>query len=54
MPFLNQYALQVDDLAYAAWGERAQRFPAQDAIRNMQVIDACLQSATERSRVQLY
>ncbi|CAN7557099.1 Gfo/Idh/MocA family protein [Paenibacillus sp. LjRoot56] len=53
VPFLNQYALQVDDMAYAAWGEKAQRFPAKDAILNLKVIDACLKSATERARVQL-
>ncbi|UKS27837.1 Gfo/Idh/MocA family oxidoreductase [Paenibacillus sp. HWE-109] len=51
VPFLNQYALQADDLAYAAWGEKAARFPASDAVLNMKLIDACLQSARERSRI---
>lgn len=49
--FENQYALQADDLAYAAWGEKVLRFPASDAINNMKVIDACLKSARERSRI---
>lgn len=51
VPFLNQYALQADDMAYAAWGEKAPRFPASDAINNMRLIDACLKSARERSRI---
>jgi len=51
VPYVNQYALQADDMAYAAWGEKALRFAPSDAIRNMKVIDACLQSASERARV---
>ncbi|MBD0381813.1 Gfo/Idh/MocA family protein [Paenibacillus sedimenti] len=51
VPYLNQYALQADDLAYAAWGEKPLRFAPRDAVNNMKVIDACLQSARERSRI---
>ncbi|KRE36600.1 Gfo/Idh/MocA family protein [Paenibacillus sp. Soil724D2] len=51
VPFLNQYSLQADDMAYTAWGEKAPRFPASDAVSNMKVIDACLKSARERSRI---
>ncbi|MDD9269758.1 Gfo/Idh/MocA family protein [Paenibacillus sp. GCM10023248] len=52
-PFLNQYSLEVDDLAYAAWGKKAPNYAAGDAILNMKVLDACLQSARERSRIVL-
>ena len=48
---LNQYSLQADDLAYAAWGQKPLRFETKDAQLNMIVLDACLQSARERIRV---
>jgi xylose dehydrogenase (NAD/NADP) len=51
VPDLNQYALQADDLAYAAWGQKPTRFAAEDAHLNMKVLDACLQSARERNRI---
>ncbi|MGG1515885.1 Gfo/Idh/MocA family oxidoreductase [Paenibacillus oryzisoli] len=53
VPLLNQYALQADDLAYAAWGRKSMRFAPQDAIANMKVLDACLKSAEERARIVL-
>jgi xylose dehydrogenase (NAD/NADP) len=53
VPFLNQYALQADDLAYAVWGRKPMRFDPQDALHNMKVIDACLQSAREHKRVSI-
>ncbi|GAB2694430.1 Gfo/Idh/MocA family protein [Paenibacillus thermoaerophilus] len=52
MPAVNQYALQADDFAEAVWGGAA-LFPADDAVRGMAVIDACLKSARERARVAL-
>jgi predicted dehydrogenase len=51
VPDVNQYALQADDMAYAIWGKRPLRFEAMDAVRNMRVMDACLQSAREHVRV---
>ncbi|UJF31908.1 Gfo/Idh/MocA family protein [Paenibacillus hexagrammi] len=53
VPYLNQYALQADDIAYAAWGKKPMRFEPADAVKNMKVIDACLKSAEERSRIVL-
>ncbi|MBP1995670.1 Gfo/Idh/MocA family protein [Paenibacillus eucommiae] len=47
----DQYALQADDLAYAVWGQKSLRFEPEDAIANMKVLDACLQSASERARI---
>jgi xylose dehydrogenase (NAD/NADP) len=51
VPFIDQYALQADDLAFAAWGRKPLRFAPDDAVRNMRVLDACLKSANERTRV---
>ena len=48
---LNQYALQADAFARNAWGERDVRFAPADAVANMKVIDACLESAYSRKRV---
>ncbi|WP_187274483.1 Gfo/Idh/MocA family protein [Paenibacillus sp. N3.4] len=53
VPFLDQYALQVDDLAHAAWGDKPLRFAPRDAVLNMKLIDACLKSAQERARIVL-
>jgi len=50
---LNQYSLQADDMAYAVWGHKPMRFASRDAELNMKVLDACLQSARERNRIQL-
>ncbi|WNQ12868.1 Gfo/Idh/MocA family oxidoreductase [Paenibacillus aurantius] len=52
-PQLNQYALQADTMARAIWGEADLPYPAEDAIRNMKVLDACLKSANERVRITL-
>jgi xylose dehydrogenase (NAD/NADP) len=51
VPDVNQYALQADDMAYAVWGKKPLRFESMDAVRNMRVIDACLQSAREHARI---
>jgi len=47
------YTVQADDFARAAFGEQAPLFPPEDAVYNMRVIDACLQSARERRRITL-
>ncbi|MNI09680.1 Glucose--fructose oxidoreductase precursor [compost metagenome] len=52
-PVVNQYALQADDLAHAAWGNKQLRFKSNDAVANMRVLDACLKSAYERIRVPI-
>jgi predicted dehydrogenase len=49
---LNQYTLQADDFASAVAG-KPQRFPPEDCIFNMKVIDAVLKSARERVRVEI-
>lgn len=49
---VNQYALQADDFAQAVWGGQP-RFAPEDAVHNMKILDACLQSADQRIRVQL-
>ncbi len=50
---VNTYARQVDDLARAVWKEQAPVFPADDAVRNMALIEACLKSARTKARVEL-
>ncbi|GIP21973.1 Gfo/Idh/MocA family protein [Paenibacillus sp. J22TS3] len=50
---VNSYVLEVDDVAAAVFGLRQPRFEAEDAVHNMRLIDACLQSARERRRVEL-
>ncbi|NBC67534.1 Gfo/Idh/MocA family oxidoreductase [Paenibacillus sacheonensis] len=52
-PSLNQYALQADAFARNVWGEQPVRFAPADAVANMKVIDACLESAYSRKRVTL-
>lgn len=53
VPQVNQYAAQVDDFVRCIRSGAAPKFGPQDAIQNMRVIDACLQSANERSRVTI-
>ncbi|UVI28532.1 Gfo/Idh/MocA family protein [Paenibacillus spongiae] len=52
-PALNQYALQADNFARVVWGEQPARFAPEDAVANMRIIDACLESAETRKRVEL-
>jgi predicted dehydrogenase len=42
---VNQYTLMAEDFADALLNKRAPRFPAQDAVANMRVIDRLYQSA---------
>ncbi len=41
----DQYCLMVEDFAAAVFGERLPRYPVQDAIANMRVIDALRETA---------
>lgn len=52
-PELNQNALQADDFADVVRGEQQPRFTPNDAVANMLVIDACLESAYTRKCVAL-
>lgn len=49
----NSYALMIEDFNRAASGEAAPRFPAEDAIKNMRVIDALYRSAREGGTVEV-
>ncbi|MCA0754789.1 Gfo/Idh/MocA family oxidoreductase [Paenibacillus sp. N4] len=51
VPNLNQYTLQADHLAGAILNGTPLKYEPSDAISNMRIIDACLKSARERSRV---
>ncbi|MFX3633157.1 MAG: Gfo/Idh/MocA family protein [Candidatus Pristimantibacillus sp.] len=53
VPYVNAYTEQADHLARAITGGTPLTFSTSDAIRNMRVIDACLLSARERTRVEL-
>jgi len=50
---LNTYRLQVDSFARSILNEGPLAFDTMDAVANMKVIDACLQSAKEEARVEL-
>lgn len=52
-PETNHYTAQVDEFAESILNGIPLRFPAEDAILNMKVIDGCLKSARERRRVVL-
>lgn len=53
VPRVNQYAVQADDFARSVLLGEALAFEPIDSVRNMRVIDACLQSARERMRVTI-
>ncbi|MEJ9219824.1 Gfo/Idh/MocA family oxidoreductase [Paenibacillus glucanolyticus] len=53
VPHANAYSEQGDHMAEAILNNKPLRFPTEDAIHNMKVIDACLQSAHERKRIVL-
>lgn len=50
---LNPYALQADQFARSVLKDEPLLFAPSDAVKNMKVIDACLESARERSRITL-
>jgi predicted dehydrogenase len=49
----NTYALQADHFARTVWGEESARFGPDDAVANMKVIDACLESAYTHQRIRI-
>ncbi|WP_169084901.1 Gfo/Idh/MocA family protein [Paenibacillus sp. PL91] len=51
VPHVNAYTAQADHLAQAIRGGTQLQFGGADAISNMKVVDACLLSAHERTRV---
>ncbi|CAM4239463.1 Gfo/Idh/MocA family oxidoreductase [Paenibacillus alkaliterrae] len=53
VPHVNQYTLQADHLARAIMNGTPLQFAPSDSLNNMKVIDACLLSARERTRVIL-
>ncbi|WP_337099325.1 Gfo/Idh/MocA family protein [Paenibacillus sp. YIM B09110] len=53
VPHVNAYTEQADHLARAIAGDAAMRFDTVDALANMRVIDACLESARTRSRITI-
>ncbi|MDT0121006.1 Gfo/Idh/MocA family oxidoreductase [Paenibacillus sp. RRE4] len=50
---VNHYALQGDDMARAVLQGKELRFAPSDAAANMKVLEACLRSAEERTRITL-
>lgn len=50
---INNYTLQADHFAQAVFSESPYPYPPEDAIANMRLVDACLQSARTRTRVVL-
>ncbi|WP_322907499.1 Gfo/Idh/MocA family oxidoreductase [Paenibacillus campi] len=50
---LNQYAAQADDFARTVLHGEQPLYDAEDAVRNMRVLDACLKSAEARQRITL-
>ncbi|MFC4403814.1 Gfo/Idh/MocA family protein [Gracilibacillus xinjiangensis] len=53
VPYVNQYALQADAIGESIRNGAALPFPAEDAVLNMKVLDACLTSAEESKRVEI-
>lgn len=50
---LNQYSIQADNFAKAIFDNQPLSFAPSDAIQNMKLLDACLESAHARTRVTL-
>ncbi|OAB44654.1 Gfo/Idh/MocA family protein [Paenibacillus antarcticus] len=53
VPFLNAYSLQADAFAQAVLHGKPLPFNATDAVHNMKIIDACIASAREKTKVKL-
>lgn len=53
VPLVNHYALQADAIGHHILSGHLLPYPAEDALLNMKVLDACLISAIERRRVVL-
>ncbi|WP_159886231.1 Gfo/Idh/MocA family protein [Paenibacillus puerhi] len=53
VPVVNHYALQADSFARSVLAGEPVAFDPSDAVLNMKVLDACLESARQRKRVEL-
>ncbi|WP_066194996.1 MULTISPECIES: Gfo/Idh/MocA family protein [Gracilibacillus] len=53
VPHVNQYALQADVIAESIRTGAPLPYPIHDAILNMRVVDACLESADKRQRIEI-
>ncbi|QJC52609.1 Gfo/Idh/MocA family oxidoreductase [Paenibacillus albicereus] len=53
VPQVDHFSLEADDFARTVRLGEPQRFPPQDAVANMRVLEACLRSAEQRVRVEL-
>lgn len=53
VPQVNHYSMQGDDMARAVLQGKNMRFASSDAVANMKVLEACLRSAEERTRITL-
>ncbi|KOP68853.1 oxidoreductase [Bacillus sp. FJAT-18019] len=53
VPHANAYSEQGDQLAESILNNKPLRFSTEDAIHNMRVIEACLESAHQRKRIVL-
>jgi predicted dehydrogenase len=53
LPPQNSYVLMAEDFCRAVRGEADLRYPPEDAVKNMRVIDAIFKSAREGVRVEL-
>lgn len=53
VPLVNHFTMECDDFAETALFGKPQKFTPEDAVSNMRVLEACLRSARERSRVVL-
>ena len=50
---IDAYVAQSDQFARVVWGEEEPLYPPQDAVENMKLVDACLESARKRQRIVL-
>ncbi|MGG3281369.1 Gfo/Idh/MocA family protein [Paenibacillus solani] len=53
VPYANAYSEQGDHLAESILNNKPLQYSTEDAIHNMRVIEACLQSAHQRKRIVL-
>lgn len=53
VPYVNEFALQMDAIGRRILFGEPLPYPTTDSLLNMKVVDACLQSARERRRVEL-
>jgi predicted dehydrogenase len=50
---VDAYVAQADQFARVVWGHEEPAYPAQDAVANMKLVEACLESAHKRERISL-